>query len=432
MGLISELKKGVLPSYVEFIARDEEIGVDDLVELIISGRVVIPKNKIREAKRPCAIGKHMSVKVNANLGTSTEYPDLDGELEKLKAAIKAGADTVMDLSTGGDLKKIRLSLLQHSPVPLGTVPIYEAAQRSIDVNGSIVGMTPQDMLSVIREQAREGVDFMTIHAGVTLRTVEILQKKQRLLGVVSRGGSFLVAWMIHHGKENPLYERFDDVLEILKEYDVTLSLGDGLRPGAIADATDEVQLDELFRLGELVKRAREAEVQVMVEGPGHVPLNEIEANVLLEKKICDEAPFYVLGPLPTDSAPGYDHLVSAIGGAIAAYHGADFLCYVTPREHLGLPTLDDVYQGVVAAKIAAHIADVARGRKKAVERDVAMARARSRLDWDEQIRLSLVPETTARLLKERSRGSGACTMCGPFCAIEIVKKHIGVEIDACS
>lgn len=432
MGLISELKKGALPSYVEAAGRSEEVNIDELVELIISGRVVIPKNKIRVVERPCAIGKQMYVKVNANLGTSTEYPDLNEELEKLKAAVKAGADTVMDLSTGGDLKKIRSSLLKHSPVPLGTVPIYEAAQKSIEIHGSIVEMTPDDMLAVIREQAQEGVDFMTIHAGVTLRTVEILQKKPRLLGVVSRGGSFLVAWMIHHGKENPLYERFDDVLEILKEYDVTLSLGDGLRPGAVADATDEAQLDELFRLGELVRRARKAEVQVMVEGPGHVPLNEIEANVLLEKKICDEAPFYVLGPLPTDAAPGYDHLVSAIGGAVAAYYGADFLCYVTPREHLGLPTRDDVYEGVVASKIAAHVADVARGRKKAVERDVAMARARSRLDWEEQIKLSLAPETTARLLKERSPGSGACTMCGPFCAIEIVKKHLGIEIDVCS
>jgi phosphomethylpyrimidine synthase len=431
LSLIHELKKGNIPAYLHQIAAWEDIEVDALVELILSGRVVVPKNKIRQLEKPCAIGKQMAVKINANLGTSTEYPFLETELKKLELAIKAGADTVMDLSTGGDLKKIRAELLRHSPVPLGTVPIYEAAQRSIGKNGSIVDMKPEEILQVIKEQAEQGVDFMTIHAGVTSKTIEILKKKPRVLGVVSRGGSFLVAWMIHQEKENPLFERFDDVLAILKEYDVTLSLGDGLRPGAIADATDEAQLDELFRLGELVKRARDAGVQVMVEGPGHIPLNEIEANILLEKKICDEAPFYVLGPLPTDAAPGYDHLVAAIGGALAAYYGADFLCYVTPREHLGLPTEDDVYEGVVAAKIAAHIADVARGKKKALARDLAMAKARAELDWEKQISLSLAPDKTARLLKERSIGKGACTMCGPFCAIEIIKKHLGAEIDVC-
>lgn len=431
MSLIELLKQGIVPKHVEKVSVDEGVELEKLVSDIVSGYVVIPKNANHNLEKPCGIGRNLKVKVNANIGTSAEYPSVEDEIKKLEVAVKAGADTVMDLSTGGDLKAVRSALLKRSPIPVGTVPIYEAAVRSIERNGSIVEMKAEDMLDVIKEQAEEGVDFMTIHAGISLKTIEILQKKKRILGVVSRGGSFLVAWMIHNEQENPLLERFDDVLEILKKHDVTLSLGDGLRPGCLADATDEAQLDELFRLGELVRRAREAGVQTMVEGPGHVPLNEIEANVKLEKKICDGAPFYVLGPLPTDSAPGYDHIVSAIGGALAAYYGADFLCYVTPREHLGLPTAEDVYEGVVAAKIAAHIADIARGNKKAFLHDVEMAKARASLDWKKQANLSLAPKKTESMLKERSQGEGACSMCGPYCAIEIVKKHLGTDIDVC-
>jgi phosphomethylpyrimidine synthase len=425
MGLIDELKKGNIPEYLGAIAINEGVEPEELAQKILDGSVVVPLNAMRSIEKPCGIGDGLRVKVNANLGTSADYLSLEEELKKLDAALRAGADTVMDLSTGGDLRKIRKKIIESSPVPVGTVPVYEAAVRAIDERGSIVEMKPEDMLEVIEMQAADGVDFMTIHAGVSLRTVEILERQPRVLGVVSRGGSFLVAWMLHNEKENPLLERFDDVLGIMKKYDVTLSLGDGLRPGCIADSTDEAQLDELLRLGELTQRAREAGVQVMVEGPGHVPLNEIEANIKLEKKICKGAPFYVLGPLPTDAAPGYDHLVSAVGGALAAYFGADFLCYVTPREHLGLPTVEDVYEGVLAAKIAAHIADVARGRKDALERDLNMARARANLDWDAQVRHSIVPEKTERMLKERSSGSGHCTMCGPYCAIEIIRDHFG-------
>lgn len=431
MSLIETLKKGIVPEYLSRIAEEEGVELSYLVQSITEGRIVVPKNVNRNLRKPCAIGKGLRVKINANLGTSAEYPEIENELKKLKVAESAGADTVMDLSTAGDLRKIRRLIIENAMIPVGTVPIYEAAVKSIEENGSIVEMKPDDLLKTIEEQAKDGVDFMTIHAGISLQTIEILKRKKRVLGVVSRGGSFIVAWMIHNEKENPLLERFDDVLSILKKYDVTLSLGDGMRPGCLADATDEVQLDELFRLGELVKRAREAGVQVMVEGPGHVPLNEIKANVLLEKKFCDEAPFYVLGPLPTDSAPGYDHLVSAIGGALAGFYGADFLCYVTPREHLGLPDENDVYEGVAAAKIAAHIADIARGNKVALKRDLELAKARAVLDWERQIELSLVPEKTKKMLYERSHGKGACTMCGPYCAIEIVKQTLGTDLDVC-
>lgn len=432
MTLIERIKKGELPGHLKDIAEKEKIDLNLLLERIVSGRIVVPQNRLREVKKACAIGKGTTVKVNANIGTSADYPDIESEIEKLEIAVRAGADTVMDLSTGGDIEKTRVEILKRSEVPVGTVPIYEAAAKAIDLRGSIVEMSEGDLLETIRLQAEQGVDFMTIHAGITLRTVEILKNFPRLAGVVSRGGSFLVAWMIHNEKENPLYEHFDKVLEILYEYDVTLSLGDGMRPGCIADATDQVQIDELLTLGQLVRRAREAGVQVMVEGPGHVPLNQIEANIVLEKEICDEAPFYVLGPLPTDIAPGYDHLVSAIGGALAAYYGADFLCYVTPREHLGLPTKDDVYHGVVASKIAAHIADVARGNQAAIERDYEMAKARVQLDWKRQIELSIAPQTTEKMLRERSSGTGTCTMCGPYCAIDIMNKYLGVKtVESC-
>lgn len=427
MNLIEKLKQGSFPDYFISIAREEGIEPELLAEKVLTGRAVVLKNAVRQVDRPCAVGEGLRVKVNANIGTSDEYPEAEQELKKLEMAVKAGADTVMDLSTGGDTRLTRKLILEHSPVPVGTVPVYEAALDAIEKRGSIVEMTGDDMLASIEEHARDGVDFMTIHAGVTLRTIEILEAEPRVLGVVSRGGSFLVAWMLHNERENPLYERFDDVLEILKKYDVVISLGDGLRPGCVADSTDAAQIDELVHLGQLVKRAREAGVQAMVEGPGHVPLNEIETNIKLEKSLCDGAPFYVLGPLPTDRAPGYDHIVSAVGGALAAYYGADFLCYVTPREHLGLPSPEDVFEGVVASRIAAHIADVARGRKDAVESDLKMAQARAALDWEEQQRQSLVPEVTREKLLERSSGTGPCTMCGSLCAIDIINEHFRIK-----
>lgn len=432
MSFLESLRKGEFPDYFINIAGQEGIEPELLAEKVLAGRAVVLKNSTHELERPCAVGEGLRVKVNANIGTSDEFPEVESELKKLEAAVRAGADTVMDLSTGGDTRLTRKLILERSPVPVGTVPIYEAALDAIARRGSIVEMTADDMLASIEEHARNGVDFMTIHAGVTLRTIEILENEPRILGVVSRGGSFLVAWMLHNERENPLYERFDDVLDILKRYDVVISLGDGLRPGCIADSTDAAQIDELVRLGSLVRRAREAGVQAMVEGPGHVPLNEIETNIRLEKSLCDGAPFYVLGPLPTDRAPGYDHIVSAIGGALAAYHGADFLCYVTPREHLGLPSEEDVFEGVVAARIAAHIADVARGRADALESDKKMAQARASLDWEAQQKLSLVPEVTRRKLLERSSGTGPCTMCGSLCAIDIINEHFNARIsDRC-
>lgn len=426
--LISALKKGNYPEHLKTISEKESISLEKIAEGILSGGIVVPKNRLRQVKKPCAIGKNLSVKVNANIGSSKTYPEPELEIEKMKSAEEAGADTLMDLSTGDGIGTIRRNILEKSILPLGTVPIYEAAIRAIEDRGSIVEMEENDLLETIENQASGGVDFMTIHSGITLESVTILKKQPRVMGVVSRGGSFIFAWMIHNQKENPLYERFDDVLSILKKYDVTLSLGDGLRPGCISDSTDAVQISELIKLGELVKRARSAEVQVMVEGPGHIPLSEIEANVRLEKAICRDAPFYVLGPLPTDIAPGYDHIVSAIGGSLAAYYGADFLCYVTPREHLGLPNANDVREGVIASKIAAHIADIARSKKQAVSKDRKMAEARNRLDWEKQIELSICPEKTRQMFEERSSYGGPCTMCGEYCAIDILKESLNTGL----
>ncbi|RLA84717.1 MAG: phosphomethylpyrimidine synthase, partial [Deltaproteobacteria bacterium] len=364
-------------------------------------------------------------KVNANLGTSPDHADLQEELLKLRLALEAGADAVMDLSTGGNLDEIRRTILRHCPVPLGTVPIYQAAVETAQRKGAIVHMTLDDIFEVIERQARDGVDFMTVHCGLTFRALERLKKQGRVTGIVSRGGAFLATWMIYNDRENPLYEYFDRLLEIAKKYDVTLSLGDGLRPGSLADATDRVQLEELLTLGELVEEAWKEGVQVMVEGPGHVPLDQIEANVKVQKRVCRGAPFYVLGPLVTDIAPGYDHIACAIGGALAAYHGADFLCYVTPAEHLRLPKPEDVREGVIAARIAAHAADLARGRQDAWQRDLEMSRARSSLDWKRQMELCIDPLKAQKLRAERlPTERDVCTMCGKFCAIKLVKEYL--------
>ncbi len=418
-------KKGIVSPQMQAVAAYEGIGAEELLEKVASGRVVIPANRNRRLERPVGIGEGLSVKVNANIGTSSDHIDLEEEREKLRVAVEAGADAIMDLSTGGSLDDIRKTLLKETPVPFGTVPIYQAAIEIAQQKGGIIKMTVDDIFAVIEKQAQDGVDFMTVHCGVTLQSLERLRKQGRITNIVSRGGAFLATWMIYHERENPLYEHYDRLLEIALKHDVTLSLGDGLRPGSLPDATDRAQVQELIFLGELAKEAREVGVQVMIEGPGHIPLNQIEANVILEKKLCDGAPFYVLGPLVTDIASGYDHIAAAIGGALAALAGADFLCYVTPAEHLRLPTIEDVREGVIGAKIAAHAADLARGNPKAWEKDRAMAKARGELDWETQISLSINPQK-ARYYRQAStpKISDVCTMCGKYCAIKLVKEYL--------
>lgn len=417
-----EAQRGFPTKEMETVAREEGVSLEALREKVASGRVVIPMNRNRRGVKAVGIGEGLRIKVNTNLGTSSDHIDLAEELRKLEVAIQAGTDTVMDLSTGGDIDAIRREIIRHAPVPLGTVPIYEAAIEAAQKRGALAKMRVEDLFEVIERQAEEGVDFMTLHCGVTRNTVERLKQSRRLLGVVSRGGSFLVEWMIYNDRENPLYEYYDRVLEIAKRYDVTLSLGDGLRPGCLADATDRPQVLETILLGELTERAWAEGVQVMIEGPGHVPLDQIEANILLEKRLCKGAPFYVLGPLVTDISPGYDHIACAIGGAIAGRAGADFLCYVTPSEHLKLPTVEDVREGVIATRIAGHAADIARGNRKAIEQDLEMAKARKSFDWKRQIELSIDPEKARRYHEEgKSHTEDVCTMCGEFCAIKRVK-----------
>ncbi len=390
---------------------------------VVEGTIVIVRNVLRGGLRPLAIGKGLRTKINANIGTSRDRVDVPLELEKIRIAEAAGADTVMDLSTGGDVASIRKAVVRASSVPVGTVPIYQAATAMLRDRKAIVEMTPGDMFDVIEENGKDGVDFITVHCGVTRESVGRVEKEGRILGIVSRGGSILARWMTYNGLENPLYEHFDRLLDIARRYDMVLSLGDGLRPGCLADATDRGQVAELILLGELTQKARDGGVQVMIEGPGHVPLRDIEANVRLQKNLCHGAPFYVLGPLPTDIAPGYDHITSAIGGAIAGAAGADFLCYVTPSEHLRLPTLEDVREGVLASKLAAHISDIAKGVAGAWQKDLKMAQARKVFDWEGQVSASLDPEKSRRFLeKSESAGEEGCTMCGEFCAIKLGKK----------
>jgi phosphomethylpyrimidine synthase len=418
-------RKGILSAALREVARTEGVAPDELARLVAGGLVVIPFNPRHAPARPAGIGRGLRTKVNVNLGTSRDFPLLVDELRKVRISLAHGADALMDLSTGGDLKRIRKAILARTPIPVGTVPIYQAAVLAIDRRQSIVDMTEDDLFDAVESQAVEGVDFMTVHSGLTLKAIERLKKQGRVADVVSRGGAFLLAWMLHNGRENPFYARYDRLLEIARRHDVTLSLGDGLRPGSILDATDRPQIEELLTLGELVKRAREAGVQVMVEGPGHVPLDQVEMNMRLEKRVCDGAPFYVLGPLVTDIAPGYDHIVSAIGGAVAAAAGADFLCYVTPAEHLGLPSDEDVREGLIASRIAAHVADIVKGVPGALARDLELARARKRLDWKTQRRLAIDPAKFAAVRKRRRTRSRACSMCGDFCAMRIVGQFLG-------
>ncbi len=425
MTQLAKARKGVTTPEMKAVAEKEQVDVQWLKEKIAAGRIVIPANVKHEGRQACGIGEGLSVKVNANIGTSSDKVDLDEELAKLEVCIEAGADTVMDLSTGGDIDLCRKKIMEQSPLPVGTVPIYQALVETLNQGEGLGNLTVDKIFEGIEKHVADGVDFITVHCGLTLAALEQLKEQGRVTDIVSRGGAFLTTWMLHHELENPLYVHFDRLLEIAKKNDVTLSLGDGLRPGCLADATDRAQIHELMTLGQLTKRAWEADVQVMIEGPGHVPLNQIKANVLLEKQICNHAPFYVLGPLVTDIAAGYDHVACAIGGAVAGEAGADFLCYVTPTEHLCLPGVEDVREGVIVTKIAAHAADIARGRELSIERDRKMAEARKNLDWDTQLKLVIDPKKASRLRAENPPDEDdVCTMCGKFCAIKQVQAYL--------
>ncbi|MFA6709921.1 MAG: phosphomethylpyrimidine synthase ThiC [Candidatus Methanomethylophilaceae archaeon] len=418
--IMEEARKGVTP-LIKAIAEREHMSEEFVRNGIASGRIVVPCNPIHDPE-PVAIGEGMSVKVNVNLGTSRDLVCLETELDKLKVALKYGADAIMDLSTGGDIDAIRKRMIRECPVIIGSVPIYQTGLVAARKN-AVVEMTEDDIFNGIERHAKDGMDFMTVHCGITKESVAWLKSSERRMDVVSRGGSFLTAWILHNEKENPLYENFDYLLDLARKYEFTLSLGDGFRPGCIDDATDAAQISELMTLGRLVKRCREAGVQAMVEGPGHVPIDMIESNMVLEKSMCYGAPFYVLGPLVTDIAPGYDHIVGAIGGAMAAKAGADFLCYLTPAEHLSLPDANDVREGLIASKIAAHVGDMIRGKNK--DLDTKMANARKALDWESMFDVCLDPEK-ARKYRERgcTKLEDGCSMCGDVCAVKIVNQYM--------
>ncbi|MEM3747488.1 MAG: phosphomethylpyrimidine synthase ThiC [Thermoproteota archaeon] len=418
-------KEGRVTEEMKTIAMEEDESPEKIRQRIARGTVIITHNNRREEAHPIGIGEGLRTKVNANVGTSMDLCDINLEIEKARIAVKYGADTVMDLSTAGSIDDVRRRLLEEVNLPVGTVPIYQAAIEAMSKKGSIVSMSEDDIFNVIEKHAKDGVDFMTIHCGVTREIVEKISKYPRLMGIVSRGGTFLAAWILHNNKENPLYSNFDYLLEMAAEYDFALSLGDGLRPGCIFDASDWFQIRELLTIGELVDEARNAGVQAMVEGPGHMPLDQISVNVKLEKAVCKGAPFYVLGPVVTEIAPGYDHIVGAIGGAMAGLAGADFLCYLTPSEHLGLPSIEDVKEGVIVTKIAAHVVDIVKLGEKARIRDLEMAKARAQLDWDKQFRNSIDPEKAVSIYtRVEPKYSGACSMCSNFCAIRILKEAL--------
>ena len=414
-------KKGLITPEMNYVAQAEMLDPELIRSEVAAGKMIIPANIHHENLLPMAIGREAKTKINANIGNSSLSSDIDAELEKLQICLKYGADTVMDLSTGGDLDMIRSAIIANSTVPIGTVPMYQIIHDIKEVEN----LTANDIIETLEKQARQGVSYFTIHAGFLLKFMPLVAKRK--MGIVSRGGSLTASWMMHHHKENPFYEAFDDILEICAAHDVALSLGDGLRPGCLYDATDEAQLSELRVLGELTLRAWEKNVQVMIEGPGHIPLNQIEYNMKIERELCHGAPFYVLGPLPTDIGAGYDHITSAIGGTMAAFYGASMLCYVTPKEHLGLPNANDVREGIVAHKIAAHAADVALGKAGAIERDHAMSDARYAFDWNRQFELSLDPQRARELHdeslpQESFKKAEFCSMCGPkFCAYKISK-----------
>ena len=415
-------KKGQITESMHQVARQEEVPPESVREKVAAGTAVIPKNNNRHFESR-GIGAGLKTKVNANIGTSPSHHDLTEELAKLNAAVKAGADAIMDLSTGGDLDQILDTILRQAPVMVGTVPIYKVISKLMAQQKAPVEMAADDLFAEIEYQGRAGVDFITVHCGITRRNLAVLKDCDRIMGMVSRGGSFMAEWISAHGVENPLYSRFDDVLEICRQHDITLSLGDGLRPGAIHDAEDRAQIAELVTLGELARKARRAGVQVMIEGPGHVPLNRIADDVRQQKRLCDNAPYYVLGPLPTDIAPGYDHLVGAIGGAVAAAAGVDFLCYVTPAEHLHLPGIQDVHDGVIASRIAAHIGDVEKNLPQAGDWDAAMSRARKCFDWETMYSLAIDPPLARqRRSQSEDHSRDVCTMCGDLCAMKTFER----------
>ncbi len=421
MTQLEHAREGNITAEIKAVAASENITVTGLVAAVAAGTVVIPANRNHANLRPVGIGKGLKTKVNANIGTSTDFSGLEDEKRKMQAVLDSGCDAVMDLSTGGDITAVRRALLAQATIPFGNVPVYEMMVDAPRQGTPFVGLDAARMLGYIRRQAEDGVDFMTIHAGLTLKAIDKLRKKPRVAGIVSRGGSMLTAWMLHNNRENPFFEHFDELLAIAREFDVTLSLGDGLRPGALADGSDWAQLEELLTLGELVQRSRRAGVQVMVEGPGHLPLQQVEMNMRLQKEVCAGAPFYVLGPVVTDVAPGYDHITAAIGSAIAGAAGADFLCYVTPAEHLGLPDEGDVREGIMASRIAAHVADIAKGLPGALDWDRDMAAARRRLDWAGQEKLCLDPLKFSRVRARRTTQTAACSMCGEFCAYKVLE-----------
>jgi phosphomethylpyrimidine synthase len=415
-----EALKGNITEAMARVAREEGRSPEEIRVGIAQGVIAIPLNPLHKNCKAIGIGRGLRTKVNANIGTSADYPDVSDELKKLESSLEAKTDTVMDLSTGGDISAIRKSILTSCPVPLGTVPVYQA---QLDKR-----MTVEGMFGVVEEQAGDGIDFMTIHCGVTFETIGRLKKHPRLMEVVSRGGALMMKWIMENKEENPFYKHFDRLLELARKFDITLSLGDGMRPGSIMDAGDQAQVQELVVLGDLCRRAWEAGVQVIIEGPGHVPFDQIESQIKMQKEICKGAPFYVLGPLPTDVAPGYDHITSAIGGTLAASAGADFLCYVTPTEHLGLPTPEDVRQGVIASRIAAHCADIAKGIPGARDWDMEMSKARKELNWGKQIQLAIDSKKAKEIREKRARstehgtqntGQNTCSMCGEFCAMKI-------------
>ncbi|MBP1913055.1 phosphomethylpyrimidine synthase [Thermococcus stetteri] len=428
MTQLEEARKGIITEEMKFIAEREGIDAEKLRRNVAKGYTVIFRNVRHDWVKPVAVGAGVRVKVNANIGTSRDIVDVKAEIEKAKVAVKYGADTIMDLSTGGDLDEIRKTIMHAVDVPVGTVPIYQAAEEMLAKGKAIIEMSEEDMWRAVEKHFKDGVDYTTIHVGVTKEVVEKMKRTKRAVGMVSRGGTFLAAWILHWGEENPFYKDYDYLLELAREYDVVLSLGDGLRPGGLPDAGDELQIAELYTLGKLVRRAREAGVQTMVEGPGHVPIDQIAAQVKLAKVATDNAPFYVLGPIVTDIFPGYDHITAAIGGAIAALNGADFLCYVTPAEHLGLPDVEHVRQGVIASKIAAHAVNLTRFEAD-FRKDYLMALARGKLNWARQFELSMDKERFIEIRKDRPTKTEACSMCGDLCAIKLINDMLAGERD---
>ena len=419
-------RRGIVTDQIKIVAEKEKMSVEELMSLVASGKVAIPCNKKHKCINPEGVGSMLRTKINVNLGVSRDCKDYDVEMQKVMAAVEMGAEAIMDLSSHGNTIPFRRKLVEECPAMIGTVPVYDSV---IHYQRDLASLTAKDFIDVVRLHAEDGVDFVTLHCGITRKTIEQIKKHKRTMNIVSRGGSLVFAWMSMTGNENPFYEYYDEILEICREHDVTISLGDACRPGCLADASDVCQIEELVRLGELTKRAWEKDVQVMVEGPGHMPMDQIAANMKIQQTICMGAPFYVLGPLVTDIAPGYDHITSAIGGAIAAQNGAAFLCYVTPAEHLALPNVDDVKQGIIASKIAAHAADIAKGVKGAIDMDKKMAVARQKLDWEAQWECALDPETARSIRDSRApEHDDTCSMCGKFCAVRSMNKALAGEI----